>query len=112
MSPTGDLGLPDWQAQPGDAVDVTLSGAGVMTVRDNWFVTRYRNLGACGNTMTASEWAGDPASTTDTLAMLAPGWVKRVVEGLNPFDQRVSDFHDNEVATYASMVLQAGEGKR
>ena len=36
------------------------------------------------------------------------GWIKRVIRGLNPFDQRVADFHSSDVNTYASVLIQAG----
>ena len=44
----------------------------------------------------------------DRVPQLAEGWVKRVLDGLNPFDQRVEDFHQSAVATYVSMIRQAG----
>ncbi len=68
--------------------------------------------------MTPSAWAGDPSydpaapsSDPAVLAkgMLATGWIKRVIAGLNPFDQRVSDFREAEVNTLTSMIAQAGE---
>lgn len=31
-----------------------------------------------------------------------------MLRGLNPFDQRVADFHNNPVATYVGMIQQAG----
>jgi len=101
------------------AVDVTIEGPGLLTLSDNWFVTRYTTdinhpYDVCGNrgdgavAAIPSQWAGDPASTP-TKAMLAEGWIKRVISGLNPFDSRVNDFHENEVNTLTSMIAQAGE---
>lgn len=51
------------------------------------------------NSTQSSDW---------TAPQLAEGWVKRVVRGLNPFDQRIEEFHDNPAATYVDMISQAG----
>jgi len=102
------------------ALDITIEGPGLLTLSDNWFITRYTNLGGAeyGNDVTPSAWAGDPsydpaAPSSDPAiqarAMLATGWIKRVIAGLNPFDQRVKDFRDAEVNTLTSMIAQAGE---
>ncbi len=82
----GSLG--GWQqipvAAPG-AVQITIGGANIQTLSDNWYLARYKGLPACNNT---TEWtvpAGQPGSTpTDPRAQLSLGWVKRVVRGLNP----------------------------
>jgi len=39
---------------------------------------------------------------------LAEGYIKRVLAGINPFDQRTSDFFNNPVNTTASIISQAG----
>ncbi|MBE0486998.1 hypothetical protein [Marinobacter sp.] len=112
-----------WIIHPGSgdgALDITIEGPGLLTLSDNWFITRYTNLGGAeyGNDVTPSAWAGDPsydpaAPSSDPAiqarAMLATGWIKRVIAGLNPFDQRVKDFRDSEVNTLTSMIAQAGE---
>ncbi|AOY88246.1 hypothetical protein BKP64_08765 [Marinobacter salinus] len=127
-------GQPDSPPVPGDpaspwiihpdsgpgALDITIEGPGLLTLSDNWFITRYTNLGGTeyGNDVTPSAWAGDPsydpaAPSSDPAilakGMLATGWIKRVIAGLNPFDQRVSDFREAEVNTLTSMIAQAGE---
>lgn len=98
------------------ALDITLSGANILTLSDNWFITRYGGTGensglAVGdNHNVPSPWAGEPAGEgTSTRAMLATGWIKRVVGNLNLFDQRVNDFHTDELSTIGSMISQAGE---
>lgn len=113
-----------WILHPSSSIpgslDITIEGPGLLTLSDNWFITRYSNLGGSeyGNDVTPSPWAGDPsydpnAPTSDpnvqAKAMLATGWIKRVIAGLNPFDQRVSDFRSSEVNTITSMISQAGE---
>jgi hypothetical protein len=90
------------------AIDITIRDPR-LTLSDNWFMVRYKNprFAACGNDIEPSDWAGDP-NTDPARAMLATGWVKRVVDGVNPFDQRVSDFRESEVNTISSMIAQAG----
>ena len=111
---------------PVGAVDITIEGANIQTLSDNWFVTRYRYVDPpmdagpdlldgtsddaplCGGTW--SVYAGQPGGTAlDPRAQLAEGWIKRVVRGLNPFEARVQDFHASETNTYSSMLYQLGE---
>ncbi len=100
----------NWTQLSGNKVEITLGGADIQTLSDNWFLARYRGLPTCNN---ATEWtvfAGQPGSTpTDPRAQLSVGWVKRVVAGLNPFDARVAAFHTSATNTYASMIAQLGE---
>ncbi|MEP7705717.1 hypothetical protein [Paraglaciecola sp. 25GB23A] len=98
------------------ALDVTIEGPGLLTLSDNWFITRYGGKGqysglAVGdNDNTPSPWAGDPSQPANApKAMLATGWIKRVIAGLNPFDQRVQNFHTDTISTLTSMIAQAGE---
>ncbi|WP_166443009.1 LamG domain-containing protein [Phragmitibacter flavus] len=40
---------------------------------------------------------------------LATGWVKRVLDRINPYESRITDFYNNtSPATYTSMIQQAG----
>lgn len=63
------------------------------------------------------EWAGAGNSTPndldadgipDYLAQLAQGWVKRVLDAVNPYEARIRDFNGDSPATYASMIRQFG----
>ena len=86
------------------AGDITIQGPGLFTVSDNYFICRYRPVAAplCvsqSNPMGWSDW---------TAPMLAEGWVKRVVRGINPFEQRFSSYQNNQVNTVVSMISQAG----
>lgn len=111
---------------PVGAIDITIEGANIQTLSDNWFVTRYRYVDPpmdagpdlidgtsddaplCGGSW--SVYAGQPGGTAlDPRAQLAEGWIKRVVRGLNPFEARVQDFHAAETNTYSSMLYQLGE---
>jgi hypothetical protein len=43
-----------------------------------------------------------------TKPQLAEGWIKRVLAGINPFNQRLRDLFNNRVNTDASILSQAG----
>jgi hypothetical protein len=83
--------------------EITIRGANIRTLTDNWFQVRTRiPVDATSSVCppgTASSW---------TDAQLAEGWMKRVKRGINPFDQRVKDFTYTRVATYVSMIEQLG----
>lgn len=64
------------------------------------------------------EWAGAGNSTPqdldgdgfpDYLAQLAQGWVKRVLDAVNPYEARIRDFTGDAPATYSSMIRQFGQ---
>jgi hypothetical protein len=105
--------------------DITIEGAGKLTLSDNWFIVHYYygdqpDAPAPGIAYPAlcpepedplgpqywSDWAGAPGGET---AQLAPGWIKRVVADLNPLDARVKDFRNFAVNTDVSVVTQLGE---
>ncbi|HXU76446.1 MAG TPA: LamG-like jellyroll fold domain-containing protein, partial [Methylomirabilota bacterium] len=77
------------------------------TLADNWFISRYRGYNIGGQT-NWSDWVGDPSSDAAPRASLASGWIKRVLTGINPFEARTTDFHNNPASTFASMLIQAG----
>ncbi len=81
------------------AQDITISGPGLFTLTDNYFVCRYKpaTANACGTGWSA--WT-DP--------QLAEGWIKRVLAGINPFEQRIKDYQNTTVNTIVSMISQAG----
>ncbi|MFA6545361.1 MAG: hypothetical protein WCS99_13165, partial [Limisphaerales bacterium] len=104
----------DQTAQPGtqwlaldptkfrDKVRAILGGnADVRALSDNYLIARYRAT----NTTHASFARG---WSRWTEPQLAEGWIKRVLAGINPFNQRVTDLFNNSVNTDASMVTQAG----
>jgi alpha-tubulin suppressor-like RCC1 family protein len=108
--------------------DITIEGAGKLTLSDNWFIVRYyygdayKALVAGNDTPTTqpnspseetspdlkywSPFAGSPGGET---AQLAEGWIKRVVGGINPLDARVLDFRNIETNTDVSLLSQMGE---
>ena len=79
----------------------TIGGAGIQALGDNYVVMRYR--------------ATDPAHplyqqwSAWTAPKLAEGWIKRVLAGINPFSQRVTDLFNNQINTDVSMLTQAGK---
>jgi hypothetical protein len=82
------------------AVDLTIAGPGLYTLSDNYFIARYRRVSGpspCGSGFSA--W---------TAPMLAEGWIKRVLAGIGPFEQRIQDYQDTQVNTIISMISQAG----
>ena len=92
--------------------EITISGPGLLTLTDNWFVVRYRD-----NTP-GLDWSGVWSDWTDP--MLEEGWIKRVVGQINPFTQRAggggiegaeasfASFQDDQINTLVSMISQAG----
>jgi hypothetical protein len=97
-------------SSPQGAVEISIAGANIQTLSDNWYLARYRGLPACGNDTGWSLWAGNPGATPiNQFAQLAEGWVKRVVRRLNPFEARVQDFAQAATNNYASMLIQLGE---
>ena len=83
--------------------------SGLLTISDNWFICRYRGYNVGTNKNVWSTWIGDPSSKSEPWPMLAEGWVKRVIRGLNPFDERVSDLSQSAASTRTSMLQQAGQ---
>lgn len=78
---------------------ITISGASLQTIADNYFVSRYRPLNQSGPTgATWSDWS---------LAF-APGWVQRAVNGINPYEQRFTDTAANSINPANSMIEIAG----
>ena len=118
--PPGDAPSGTWKSFPGDGPEVAMTGAGAALLVDNFFFCRYRHEESDGNNPASwSDWAGaansrppkdeeDPSETFE--AQLAEGWVKRVTNGLNPFEARIKDFYSSDSpATYTSMITQAGQ---
>jgi len=90
---------------------ITIEGANPTTLRDNWVIVRYKNnrCPVCGNMVRYSAFAGDPsAKPSEVRAQLAEGWIKRVVDALNPFDARVKDFVAAPINSNVDMIRQAG----
>ncbi|MFT6242983.1 MAG: hypothetical protein ACJAQT_005096, partial [Akkermansiaceae bacterium] len=77
-----------------------VSGAGVDTLGDNYYIMRYRPTDPEHPMFEVwSDW---------TNPGLVEGWIERVLAGINPFNQRVSDFFENAIDTNVSIISQAG----
>jgi hypothetical protein len=100
--PPMDPGMTQWKAlQSGPGLPrYTLGGAGVQVLADNYLTMRYRSVNTSDPVIGQwSRW---------TEPQLAEGWIKRVLAGINPFQQRVKDLYNNAVNTDVSVISQAG----
>lgn len=97
---------------------------------DSWWFVRYRhrNDTASGTNWKATQpdgrkgvnftWAGagnsqpfvdaDLDGYPDFRAQLAQGWIKRVLDAVNPYEARIRDFEGDAPATVSSMIAQFG----
>lgn len=100
--PAMDATMSQWLSlQNGTAMPrYTLGGAGVRVLSDNYLIMRYRS------TNTTDPQIGQWSRWTEP--QLAEGWIKRVLAGINPFQQRVTDLYNNPVNTDVSVLAQAG----
>lgn len=101
-------------ADPNGAVEISIEGANIQTLSDNWYLARYRGLPLCYEPSNPNSqwslWAGQPGATPiEQRAQLAEGWVKRVLARLNPYEARVQDFGSTPTNNFASMLVQLGE---
>lgn len=96
------------------AIDITIKGAGLLTLSDNRFVCRYKYIGSDMPVSIQNQW------TEWTEHKHAPGWIKRAIGDIDPFTQKASgggiqgaedsffSYDDKEVDTVVSMISQAG----
>ncbi|MEX0742223.1 MAG: hypothetical protein WD079_05445, partial [Phycisphaeraceae bacterium] len=113
LPPVIDEGMSQWIELAGGPGQprYTLGGADVRTLSDNYLVMRYRPINE-----DHPLYVEDPAALENpndawspwTTPQLAEGWIKRVLAGINPFQQRVADLFNNQVDTGVSMLTQAG----
>jgi hypothetical protein len=76
-------------------------GNPLLLFSDNYFTLRYRPLPGKGSVAGEgwSKWM-EPK--------LVQSWIKRALDGINPFNQRNNDLFNNPVSTDVSMLTQAG----
>jgi hypothetical protein len=72
---------------------------------DAFFTMRYKAKAEVGlvtgtSDLSWSDW---------TEPVFVPSWVKRVFDGINPFNQRVTDLTNNPISTDVSVLTQAGK---
>ncbi|MCC7373410.1 MAG: hypothetical protein IT581_02050 [Verrucomicrobiales bacterium] len=97
---------------------VDLNGNPTLLLADNLFYAHYRHRDAAVADTSWSDWAGaanssvrdlDSDGKPDYRAQLATGWVKRVLDAVNPYEARIRDFgHNNSPSTAASMIQLLG----
>ncbi len=128
-----ETGMPTWQnwhnsdAEALGTRELQISGSNALT--DKEFRVRYRGFSACpcGGTgepvcttvgTGEDDWPDWASASNDgtavsewSNAISMQGWLKRLVEGLNPFDERLSNLHDAEGLnfTYLTMIENAGQ---
>ena len=71
-------------------------------LNDRWFTMRYKTKSGTGNVL------GDEVYSRWAPPQFVPGWVKRVLSAINPFDQRVTDLFNNAIDSDVSVITQAG----
>ena len=96
-------GMTGWTslANDRDVPRFTLGGAGIQVLVDNYITLRYRPKNPVHPLV--DQWSAW------TVPALAEGWIKRVLAGINPFNQRVTDLFNNTVNTDANILAQAGK---
>ncbi len=74
----------------------------LLVLSDNYFTLRYRPKASTAS-VAGTAWS------RWLPPKLVEGWVKRVLAGINPFNQRVGDLYNNAVNTDVSVLTQAGK---
>ena len=87
------------QSEYGGTLDITIEGSGINSLKNYYYIVRYKGFDGVGEE-TWSEWT-EPA--------LCEGWIKRVTGGIGPYNQRFNDYHNSEINTTSSMIIQAGK---
>lgn len=82
---------------------ITVGDAGVFGLSDHYVRCRYRSLDPAVQALVGTQWSNWSAPK------LAEGWIKRVLKAINPFDQKIRDFLNNEIDVKLSVLEQAGE---
>ena len=101
LAPTSDPATWTVLTNGNDLAHFTLGGSGILSLSDNFVAVRYRETDA----------AAMPANTNWsawTSSAFAPGYIKRVLAGINPFEQTTSDLFNNPINTTANILTTAG----
>ena len=92
-----------------DGVRAVLGGsADVRSLADNYLIMRYQAKNSDHASYVSDGNGGNARWSQWTTPQLAEGWIKRVLKGINPFNQRITDLFNNSVNTDVSIVAQAG----
>lgn len=82
--------------------------ADVRALSDNYLISRYRAIDPSHASYRPDQGGLKQGWSQWTDPQLAEGWIKRVLGGINPFNQRVNDLFNNRVNTDVSIITQAG----
>ena len=77
-------------------------GGPQFVLNDRWFTMRYKTKPGTDNVL------GDGVYSRWMSPQFVPGWIKRVLDAINPFEQRVKDLYNNSINTDVSVLTQAG----
>jgi hypothetical protein len=92
-----------------DGVRAVLGGSSdVSSLADNYLIMRYQPKNSDHASFVPDGEGGNAAWSQWTSPQLAEGWIKRVLKGINPFNQRITDLFNSSVNTDVSIVAQAG----
>jgi hypothetical protein len=93
-----------------DGVRAILGGkADIRSLADNYLIMRYQPKNSAHASYVPNGAGGNALWSQWTTPQLAEGWIKRVLNGINPFNQRITDLFNNSVNTDVSIVAQAGQ---
>ena len=100
--PQVDTSMSRYQAlvSGSDLRTYNITASGVAALSDNWLVLRYKAMNPSHPLY--NQWSAW------TAPALSEGYVKRAMNGVSPFNQRVADLSQNTVATNSSILSQAG----
>lgn len=76
-------------------------GNPLLVFSDNYFTVRYRPKDGVP-TVAGSDWS------RWMTPKLVESWIKRALDGINPFTQRTDDLYNNPISTDVSILTQAG----
>ena len=100
----------EWQAPNGSLTNSIVIGGSagsalgdpLLVFSDAYFTMRYKAKSSAGLVTGESYSNWMPP-------VLVESWVKRVLDGINPFSQRQTDLYNNPVSTDVSILTQAGK---
>jgi hypothetical protein len=93
-----------------DGVRAVLGGsADIRSLADNYLIMRYQPMNSAHASYVPNGSGSNVVWSQWTEPQLAEGWIKRVLKGINPFNQRITDLFNNSVNTDVSIVAQAGQ---
>jgi hypothetical protein len=97
-SPYGEWNVYGGAEDQGE-LGITIAGSSPFTLADHYFAVRYRRHDGQGPTGTNwSEWSSN----------FAPGWIQRVMNGINPYEQRIHDMVGQSPNLMLSLIGIAG----